>query len=158
MCQYCGCRDIPLIRDFIHEHARVLDLGRHAVHAIDRGELDTARGLLTDMAGELVPHWRGEENGLFAVMAKDDTVAEHLAPLIREHRELDRLLATVDLTAPEGQQAVRDAVDELFEHIRREEDGIFPAALTSLDGDEWDVAIASWHEAHPGREMVRFNV
>jgi iron-sulfur cluster repair protein YtfE (RIC family) len=158
MCQYCGCRDMPLIRDYISEHAYILNLGRQAVHAIDRGELDVASQQLGEMAAELKTHWRGEENGLFAVLVREEMFAEHIAPLVREHRELDDLLATVDLAENVGQHAVREAVEELFEHIRKEEDGIFPAALTSLDGADWDAAIAAWHEAHPGRDMVRWGV
>lgn len=147
---------MPLIRDYISEHAEVLNLGGDAVRAIDRGDLQTAREKLAAMADELLSHFKGEENGLFAVMSTDDLFAEHIDPLVREHRELEELLATVDISRPEGQQAIRDAVEHLFEHTRKEEDGLFPAALTSLDGDQWDAAIQAWHDAHPGREMVRW--
>ena len=149
---------MPLLRDYIAEHARVLNLGGEAVRAIDRGDLDTARGLLAEMAEELRSHWRGEENGLLKVMAREEMFAEHIDPLIREHRELNELLATVDPARAEHQGAIRDAVEDLWEHTRKEEDGIFPAALTSLDGDEWDTAIEAWHEAHPDREMVKWGV
>jgi iron-sulfur cluster repair protein YtfE (RIC family) len=158
MCQYCGCRDIPLIRDYISEHVYVLDAGHRAVEAIDRGDLAAARDHLNTMAAELKSHWKGEENGLFRVMARDELFAEHITPLIHEHRDLDALLASVDIGHAEGQQAVRDAVADLFEHTRKEEDGLFPAALTSVDGDDWDAAIEAWHEAHPGRQMMRWGV
>jgi iron-sulfur cluster repair protein YtfE (RIC family) len=125
------------------------------VHAIDRGELDQARKLLGEMAIELVAHWQGEETGLFRVMARDDMYAEHIDPLVREHRELDELLATVDITEADGQQAIRDAMFDLREHISREEDGIFPASLTALSGDEWDASIEAWHAAHPGKHMIQ---
>ncbi|MDA4110842.1 hemerythrin domain-containing protein [Mycolicibacterium holsaticum] len=148
---------MPLIRDYISEHAHVLNLGGEAVRAINRGDLPTARDRLAAMAEELRSHFRGEETGLFAVMmSTDDLFAQHIEPLVREHRELEALLATVDIAGAEGQQAIRDAVEHLFEHTRKEEDGLFPAALTSLDGDQWDAAIQAWHDAHPGREMVRW--
>jgi len=35
--------------------------------------------------------------------------AEHIARLVREHRELAQLLATVDISETDGQQAIRDA-------------------------------------------------
>ncbi|RAV18408.1 hemerythrin domain-containing protein [Mycolicibacterium sp. GF69] len=158
MCQYCGCRDMPLIRDYIAEHAHVLNLGGEAVRAIERGDLETAHRLLDEMAEELRTHWRGEENGLFKVLSREELFAEHIEPLIREHRELAELLAAVDLSRPEHQSAIRDAVEDLWEHTRKEEDGIFPASITELDGDEWDSAIAAWHEAHPDREMVKWSV
>ncbi|AYG79405.1 hypothetical protein DWB77_01519 [Streptomyces hundungensis] len=40
-------------------------------------------------------------------------------------------------------------VGELHEHIAREEDGLFPASLTALSGDEWDRSMAAWRAAHP---------
>lgn len=158
MCQYCGCRDLPLIRDYIAEHATVLNLGGEAVRRIDRGDLDTARRLLAEMAEELESHWRGEEQGLFKVLQREVLFAEHIEPLIREHRELADLLASADLAREADQQAVRVAVEDLWEHTRKEEDGIFPASLTELDGEDWDAAIAAWHEAHPDREMVKWGV
>ena len=33
MCHYCGCRQIPLIRDYIAEHERVMDFAEDAVRA-----------------------------------------------------------------------------------------------------------------------------
>jgi hemerythrin-like domain-containing protein len=154
MCQYCGCREMPLLRDYIAEHERAMNRGGDAVRALDRGEHDRARELLAAMADELRSHWRGEEHGLFAVMGTDELCAEHIAPLVREHRELDALLEAVDLSDSGDRDAVRKAVFDLREHIAKEEDGLFPAALTTLDGEQWDAAMAAWQEAHPGRSMI----
>lgn len=151
MCHYCGCRQVPLIRDYIAEHERCTDLGGDAVRAIDQEDLDTARRCLTQMAVELASHWQGEENGLFRVMQDEEQYAEYIAPLVREHRELEALLATVDVAVSADQERIRTTVAELHEHISREEDGLFPASLTSLTGSEWDVSIAAWHQAHRGR-------
>ncbi|MGH3507651.1 MAG: hemerythrin domain-containing protein [Nocardioidaceae bacterium] len=154
MCHYCGCRQMPLIRDYIAEHERVTDLGGDAVRAIDRGDLDTARRCLADMAAELASHWQGEENGLFQVMQRDELYAEYIAPLVDEHRELAALLAEVDVTDPVDQMRIRVAVIELHEHISKEEDGLFPASLTALSGEEWDAAMQAWTNAHPGQRMI----
>jgi iron-sulfur cluster repair protein YtfE (RIC family) len=154
VCHYCGCRDMPLLRDYIAEHERATNLGGDAVRALDRGEHDVARELLTAMGTELRSHWQGEEQGLFAVMGKDELYAEHIAPLVREHRELEVLLASADLSDSGVRDEVRKAVFDLHEHIAKEEDGLFPASLTALGGDEWDAAMAAWQEAHPGRQMI----
>ncbi len=45
------------------------------------------------------------------------------------------------------------AIDELYEHIAKEEEGLLPASLTTFDGADWDTAMAGWHEAHPGQRM-----
>ncbi|MBS1695637.1 MAG: hemerythrin domain-containing protein [Actinobacteria bacterium] len=154
MCHYCGCREMPLLRDYIAEHERAINFGGEAVRAIDRGDLARAGHLLAEMATELAAHWLGEETGLFRVMAREEMYAEHITPLVREHRELAALLATVDISSTDGQQAIREAVSDLYEHISKEEDGLFPASLTALDGDEWDASIDAWHDAHPGRHMI----
>ena len=155
MCHYCGCREMPLIRDYIAEHERATNLGGDAVRALDRGELAEAGVLLDAMATELRSHWQGEESGLFAVLCRDPLMAEHIAPLVAEHRELEDLLASADLTEPADQQRVRVAVFELHEHIAKEEDGLFPASLIALGGDEWDASMVAWQEAHPGETMIR---
>jgi hypothetical protein len=43
MCQYCGCRDMPPIGDYIAEHERAINHGGSAVRAMDRSEYDEAR-------------------------------------------------------------------------------------------------------------------
>jgi iron-sulfur cluster repair protein YtfE (RIC family) len=145
---------MPLLRDFIAEHERVMNHGGEAVRALDRGEHDRARELVAAMVDELRSHWRGEENGLFAVMGSDDLCAEHIAPLVREHQELDALLESIDLADSGDRDRLRKAVFDLHEHIAKEEDGLFPASLTALDGEQWDAAMAAWREAHPGAGMI----
>lgn len=145
---------MPLLRDYIAEHERAVDHGREAVRATDRGELDVARRRLGEMFEELRSHWQGEENGLFAVMHTDELYAEHIDPLVAEHRELAAFLEVVDLSDPDDQNRVRKEIEELYVHIAKEEDGLFPAALTALDGPDWDAAMAGWQQAHPGRHMI----
>jgi iron-sulfur cluster repair protein YtfE (RIC family) len=146
---------MPLIRDYVAEHERATGHGDEAVRAADHGDLDAARGHLEAMATELSSHWQGEESGIFRAMAaQEDQYAEYVAPLVREHRELAELLATVDLADPTDQQRLRVALVELAEHISREEDGLFPASLTALGGPEWDAAIAAWQKAHPDGTMI----
>lgn len=154
MCHYCGCRQMPLIRDYIAEHERVTDLGGDAVRAIDHGDLDKARRCITQMAVELSSHWQGEEKGLFRVMQREQEYADYIAPLVVEHRQLAELLATLDVADPEDQQRLRVAVAELLEHISREEDGLFPTSLTALTGRDWDDSIAAWQDAHPGQTLM----
>jgi iron-sulfur cluster repair protein YtfE (RIC family) len=154
VCQYCGCRDIPLLRDYIAEHERSTHSGEEALRACERGDFVAAREHLSSMADELRAHWQGEEQGLFAVLRREELYAEHIDPLVAEHRELAGLLASVDLTKESDRHRIREALDELYVHIRKEEDGLFPASLTELDGDEWDTAIDAWHAAHAGREMI----
>ena len=154
MCHYCGCRDMRLLRDYIAEHERATNLGGDAVRAMDRGEYEQAKELLAATGTELRSHWQGEENGIFAVMGREELYAEHIGPLVQEHRELEQLLQTMDLASGDDRDRVRKAVFDLHEHIAKEEDGLFPASLTALSGAEWDEAMAAWQDAHPGQHMI----
>jgi iron-sulfur cluster repair protein YtfE (RIC family) len=155
MCHYCGCRAMPLIRDYVAEHERASDLGDRAIRAIDQGDLGAARDFVAVMARELQRHWKGEENGIFRVMAaREEQYADYVAPLIVEHRELEELLATVDVSDPADQQRLRVAFEQLTEHISKEEDGLFPASVVTMGGAEWDTSVAAWSEAHPGEKMI----
>jgi len=154
VCHYCGCRDMRLLRDYIAEHERATNLGGDAVRAMDRGEYEQAKELLAATGTELRSHWQGEENGIFAVMGREELYAEHIGPLVQEHRELEQLLQTMDLASGDDRDRVRKAVFDLHEHIAKEEDGLFPASLTALSGAEWDEAMAAWQDAHPGQHMI----
>ncbi|WP_370412318.1 hemerythrin domain-containing protein [Streptomyces fradiae] len=148
MCHYCGCRDIPLIKEFIAEHEAVTDLAGDAVRALDTGDPARARALVADMAGRLRTHWAGEERGLFAVMRENEEYAAYIDALVREHRELAAFLAALDLDDPEDRAAFVRSVDELHAHIAKEEDGLFPASLTELTGDQWNASMAAWRAVH----------
>jgi iron-sulfur cluster repair protein YtfE (RIC family) len=146
---------MPLIRDFIAEHEQALDCADDILRALDRRDWPAVTRLLQQMQDELRPHWQGEENGIFEVMAaREQQYADYVRPLIAEHRELAQLLASVDVSTAEGEHAVRVAFEELRGHMRREEDGLFPASLTALAGDDWDAAIEAWRQAHPGEELA----
>jgi iron-sulfur cluster repair protein YtfE (RIC family) len=130
-----------------------MGLGRDAVAAMNRDDLEAAGQLLDRMARELHTHWRGEEDGLFAAMRKDREYEGYISALVREHRDLESLLATADLSTQSDRDLIRAAIVDLAEHIRKEEDGLFPASLTALDGDAWNRSIAAWQEAHPGSSL-----
>ncbi|MEV0746199.1 hemerythrin domain-containing protein [Streptomyces sp. NBC_00184] len=149
MCHYCGCREIPLIKEFIAEHESVTDAAGGALRALDSGDQGLAAELVARMGRELRAHWQGEEQGLFAVMSGDEEYAGYIDALVAEHRELAAFLGQVDLGRAEDVVRLREAVDELYHHIAKEEDGLFPASLTALSGDDWDLSMAAWRTAHP---------
>ncbi|MGW6538309.1 hemerythrin domain-containing protein [Streptomyces sp. NPDC055051] len=143
MCHYCGCRDIPLIKEFIAEHEAVTDLGGDAVRALEAGDRARAASLAADMTVLLRRHWAGEEAGLFRVMAENEEYAGYVAALVTEHRELDAFLTGLDLDEPAQREAFVSAVSELHDHIAKEEDGLFPASLTELTGEQWNRAMSA---------------
>jgi hypothetical protein len=155
MCQYCGCRQVPLIRDYIEEHEQIVDLGDDALRALERGDVVRARRDVARMSEVLASHWAGEEAGVFTVMSEvDDSYSEYVDVLVGEHRGLAAFLEVFDVSLPAHRERLRLEVGALRDHIGREEDGLFPATLTALSGVQWDRAIAAWKDAHPGEELI----
>ncbi|MFB7947783.1 hemerythrin domain-containing protein [Kitasatospora phosalacinea] len=152
MCHYCGCREIPLIKDFIREHEAATDLTGEIARLLEAGDLAAAGALLPPLAAELASHWWGEEQGLFRVMRGDPEFAAYIDALEAEHRGLAELLAGTDPASPTDRAALLTAFAELHEHIAKEEDGLFPASLIALTAADWDASMAAWQEAHPGRQ------
>jgi hypothetical protein len=149
VCFYCGCREVPLIREFVGEHEAAADLAAElglALRAPDHAE--SAR-LLGRLAGLLGAHWRGEEDGLFGVMHGEEVYAAYIDDLVAEHREFGDLLTRADVRSGGDRRRLLAAIDALHEHIAKEEDGLFPASLTALSGEQWDLAFAAWRRAHP---------
>ncbi|MFI6478550.1 hemerythrin domain-containing protein [Nonomuraea sp. NPDC050663] len=149
MCDYCGCREMPLLKEFIAEHEAIYDTASDIRRALDHGE--PAAELVGRLRALLAPHFVAEEDGLFQVMAGQEEYAGYVAALVDEHRELDAFLAAADLNREDDRTTMRQAVAHLWEHIRKEEDGLFPASVSALSAAEWDVAFEAWERVHPER-------
>jgi hemerythrin-like domain-containing protein len=96
--------------------------------------------LSSRMAVALGPHTIVEEQGLFPAMASD--FPSHVAVLTEEHRTVEAVLADaregrcpLDPTWP---QRLLDVLVLLREHILKEQDGVFPAALSTLSTAQWE--------------------
>lgn len=137
MCEYCGCRSIPLIGRFSDEHYEVVNLCGDLKRAIERGGDVAAAAKALDAV--LFPHTEAEEVGLFAEMRKDSTYEATIDSLCAEHESLDDQLTRIAAGAHEEYEAFEYA---LRRHIDHEENGLFPAAAVSLDGDQWERIVA----------------
>jgi len=98
-------------------------------------DVEAARAACKELGELLHPHTRREESGLFAEMKKDELFTEHVASLCAEHVELDSELEAIEA----GDLAsIPKMLTLLNNHIDREENGLFPAALAYLDDTQWD--------------------
>ena len=156
MCFYCGCREVPLIREFIGEHEAAADLAADLGQALRAGEVAESGRLLGRLAELLAAHWRGEEDGLFSAMHGEEVYAGYIDDLVAEHRELGELLARADVRRRADRERVLAGIERLHRHIVKEEDGLFPASLTALSGEQWDLAFAAWRRAHPDAPLPAF--
>jgi hypothetical protein len=91
----------------------------------------------------LGPHTRVEEEGLFPPLAAE--FPDHVAALLADHRRIEAVLdeaAAATPSDPSWPERLINALEGLREHILKEQDGVFPAALANLDTADWAVVDA----------------
>jgi hemerythrin-like domain-containing protein len=155
MCEYCGCQELDTIAELTAEHDVVVNLGGEVCRALHAGEFDVAADRTRAIAAVLAPHSAVEEEALFPAMAGE--LGEHLPGLIAEHRLVEGVLAeSADATPTDATWPARleAALDVLREHILKEQDGVFPAALISLDPAQWDLIEAVRSRVGSGRAAL----
>ncbi|MEV6348069.1 hemerythrin domain-containing protein [Actinoplanes sp. NPDC051851] len=139
MCEYCGCQSITEIKRLTEEHDTVVNLISFVQTAHTAGDRDRMAALARQISRVLGPHTAVEENGLFPLMKAD--FPGQIAALEDEHRLVEKVLgeASVGTPAdPDWPDRLVATLDLLRDHILKEQDGVFPAALTSLSGDDWE--------------------
>ena len=143
MCEYCGCQAVTTIAELTREHELVLVLTGEMRSAHASRDVAVLADLARQITAVLGPHTRVEEEGLFPGLVAD--FADHVDGLLAEHRRVDSVLGEaaagvpVDPTWP---ARLASAVDTLREHIFKEQDGVFPAALATLSNADWEAAEA----------------
>ncbi|MFS8199653.1 hemerythrin domain-containing protein [Streptomyces sp. CWNU-52B] len=144
MCEYCGCQSLASIDELTREHDEVVRLISHLRPA--RQDTDVARmaRIAREITTVLDPHTRVEEHGLFPALAGD--FPEQIAALEAEHLRIGAVLAEAadgltpsDPTWPDRFIATTAL---LRDHILKEQDGVFPAALANLSTEEWEAVEA----------------
>lgn len=136
MCDYCGCRTQPAIAQLADEHERIDALAdelAHAAHQRDRVAVTKAAAALT---ATLRPHTQQEEQ-LLVELARAG-VTDPVTALRADHRELDTVFAAAAHGDDVDEPLLSDAVQQLHDHILREEHDVFPAALQLLDAAAWE--------------------
>ncbi|MET8560834.1 hemerythrin domain-containing protein [Streptomyces flaveolus] len=139
MCEYCGCQALVSIDQLTREHEAVVNLISHVRDAHRHGEVTRMAELARAIAAVLGPHTEVEEHGLFPAVAAD--FPEKIASLVDEHRRIEAVLAEADgpfLTDPTWPERLIDTLHLLRDHILKEQDGVFPAALAVLDTGQWE--------------------
>jgi hypothetical protein len=79
---------------------------------------------------------------------------DHVAGLVDEHRQIEQVLAeSADGTPgdPFWPRRLEQTLVVLREHIIKEQDGVFPAALATLSAAQWDQVDAARARTSPVR-------
>ncbi|MFJ9460699.1 hemerythrin domain-containing protein [Kitasatospora sp. NPDC101447] len=143
MCEYCGCQALATIRDLTAEHDAVVNLIGAVRTAHHDGDAPGMAAAARAIAAVLRPHTEVEERGLFPFMAVE--FPDHIAVLEAEHRHIEAVLGEAaggTPTDPTWPRRLLDTLGRLRAHILKEQDGVFPAALAQLSGEEWEAVEA----------------
>jgi len=145
MCEYCGCKAIGTLERLTLEHDRALELIDEAREAYRAGERIRLCTLVGQIDALLAPHAIVEERGLFPAMAVDFPL--EIAALEHEHHRVEAVLAELrragsdlpsgPLAGPDWPERLIEALAVLRRHIIREQEGVFPAALSTLGTEQW---------------------
>ncbi|WP_030549031.1 hemerythrin domain-containing protein [Streptomyces albus] len=157
MCEYCGCQSLTSIDELTREHDLVVAMISEVREARRDGDLPRMAATARRIAGVLGPHTEVEEHGLFPALTAD--FPDQIAALEDEHRRIEAVLAEAgdpdggdsgagaDATGavpadPSWPQRLEEALAVLRDHILKEQDGVFPAALAMLATEEWEAVEA----------------
>ncbi len=144
MCDHCGCRDLTPVARLMDEHDRLRELTAHIRRHLSAGDDVSAREHLRRLLLELAPHVAKEEGVLFPLLRRSDELEGHVGVLEEEHADLyDAVDDLDDATGAEWNDRVLRLLHDLGEHMYKEDFGLFPAALATLDGADWD-AMDRW--------------
>ena len=145
MCEYCGCKMVGSLERLNLEHEKALELIDEAREAYRNGERIRLCMLVGEIDTLLAPHAIIEERGLFPAMAAD--FPKEIAALEYEHHRVEGVLAELrragsdlpsgPLAGPDWPERLIDALAVLRRHIIREQEGVFPAALSTLGTEQW---------------------
>jgi len=155
MCEYCGCQSLAAIDELTREHDEVVRLISHLRTAHEEGGVARMAELAREITTVLEPHTEVEEHGLFPALSAD--FPEQIAALEAEHRRIESVLAEaadgVTPADPTWPQRLMEAMAVLRDHILKEQDGVFPAALANLSTEEWEAVDAT--RARAGSTLSR---
>lgn len=119
------------------QHDRLADLGDGAVRALRADDPETARADLAEFTILLKSHNDVEERGIFAAMTELGEFVEVTEQLSAEHVDLHSRLAAFG-DRPAVDELAR-LLDDLAEHVEKENRGVFPFAYSAFSGTEWAI-------------------
>ena len=137
MCSYCGCRNIPMIAKLNAEHDAIVNSTYALQIAFRDQDVDSSHNRRQESSANCCtrtptasrsassPKWRRTNCS--------PSTSPHCAP---NTTELDADLAAIDAG---DLTRIPTMITLLNNHIDREENGLFPAALAYLDDDQWEI-------------------
>ena len=148
MCEHCGCRGVEPIAELMDEHLALLEIAGDVRRHLTAGDRAACARAVAELGPRLTRHVGREERGVFAALRDQGDFVDAVEELETEHVAFDKALARLDPHAPDFDRAVADLLDELSEHIDKENLGIFPVAVVTLGARGWET-VGTAHDAEP---------
>jgi hemerythrin-like domain-containing protein len=126
------------------EHSALVDHAHEVRQALSAGDHAAAMSSLTRLVAHLDRHVQREEGGIFRAMRGAGEFVEEVDALEAEHRDFAATIAGLDPDAAEFGRTVTRLLDDLDQHVEREDLGIFPVSVVTLGATGW----AMVDEAH----------
>jgi len=139
VCEYCGCREVPPIGELMDEHSALMEEAHHLREALGHGDRALTASLLAGFVGHLERHVRREEAGVFTALREKGEFLDELSELEDEHRQFDETIGSLDSGASDFADVVIKMLEDLGEHVEREDLGIFPVSVVTLGANGWNV-------------------
>jgi len=125
------------------EHYELLDLAGDVRRDLAAGDREAAATVLAELGLHLDRHVRREERGVFAALKSQGDFVDAVTELEQEHTSFDAQLASLDVAADDFDVRVERLLDDLSEHIDKENLGIFPVAVVTLNAAGWEIVTAA---------------
>ena len=138
MCEYCGCRGVAPIAELMDEHVALVEQASHVRHDLATGDRASALDRLRVLVADLERHVGREEDGVFRALRDAGEFLDESDLLEGEHRGFAALVAGLDLDSPQLLETLTRLLDDLADHVEREDLGIFPVSVVTLGADGWE--------------------
>jgi hemerythrin-like domain-containing protein len=148
LCEHCGCRGVEPLAELMDEHFVLLDVAGEVRRGLRAGDVSAAVDALARLEDLLDRHVGREERGVFAAMKEQGDFAYAIDDLEEEHLSFNQRLSNLAPAAASFADEVLALLDELREHIDKENLGVFPVAVVSLDGPGWET-VSRAHAEQP---------
>ncbi len=148
MCEHCGCRGVEPIAELMDEHLALLEVAGDVRRHLTAGDRAACAEAVSRLGRQLTRHVGREERGIFAALRDQGDFVDAVEELETEHVTFDAAIADLDPSAPDFDRQVRALLDELSDHIDKENLGVFPVAVVTLGARGWETVGAA-HDAEP---------
>jgi hypothetical protein len=138
---------MPVIEHLGADHEDLLSRAGDVRRLLRAGRGKDASAAFVELVLALRQHTTVEEAGLFTGLRAAGEMVDAVAALAEDHLAVWRTVERLDPHDAGWDAAVTRLLDDLHDHIAREEYDLFPASLIAIGPADWDAVEAAASEA-----------